>query len=165
MVEELEKRERAVVKKAKTTKEDEVRVRNETERIKEEGRRLREARQAKIDRTREEAVTDKVQVEVEDGLDMPPELSKFFTPRLLHERMLTTIYRSTRYHNPRQMVSQISPRTNHIRINSLPPLLIRLNRHRINRSLTQTTKKIYHCIKTTEKRYSVGTVQTNRRCI
>jgi len=49
MVEELEQRERAAVKRAKMDSEEEVRVMNETERIKAEGRRLREMKQAQVD--------------------------------------------------------------------------------------------------------------------
>ncbi|KAL9709847.1 hypothetical protein Ac2012v2_006902 [Leucoagaricus gongylophorus] len=58
MVEELERRERATAKKTKMGREEEMRVINETERIKEEGRRLRAMKQAQVDQAREDRAKD-----------------------------------------------------------------------------------------------------------
>ncbi|KAF5351140.1 hypothetical protein D9756_008339 [Leucocoprinus leucothites] len=71
MVEELEERERAAVKKARMGKAEEVRVMSETERIKEEGRRLREMKQAQVNATN---VGVREEVEEEEDENVPPEL-------------------------------------------------------------------------------------------
>lgn len=71
MVEELEERERAF-KKAKLDKQrEEIKLQQETEKIKEEGRRLREQKEKEL-RTREEEQS-KLEKEGEEDME-PPEL-------------------------------------------------------------------------------------------
>lgn len=76
MVEELEEREKAAVKKARTGRDEEVRVQSETERIKEEGRKLREMKQMQMNDAASKMQAKGV-VEEEDE-DIPPELRKSF---------------------------------------------------------------------------------------
>ncbi|KXN82251.1 Pre-mRNA-splicing factor cwf23 [Leucoagaricus sp. SymC.cos] len=82
LVEELEERERQAVKKARMGRDEEARVERETERIKEEGRRLREMKQMEMDRAREEKERVAGGVGRKEGLDdeeLPPELSPLDT--------------------------------------------------------------------------------------
>lgn len=76
MVEELEEREKAAVKKAKMGKEEETIVLSETERIKEEGRKLREMRQMQMDSVARAQMQP--QTVEEDDEDLPPELRMSF---------------------------------------------------------------------------------------
>ncbi|KAJ3562149.1 hypothetical protein NP233_g9759 [Leucocoprinus birnbaumii] len=102
MVEELEERERAAVKKARMGREEEVRVLSETERIKEEGRRLREMKQAKVDAVK---VSVPVREEVEEDENVPPELSPLDTTI----RLKWSLKKRPELTTPESIASLLSP--------------------------------------------------------
>lgn len=81
MVEELEARERAFKKTRLDKKNEEIKVQTETERIKEEGRRLREQREEEIRKRDEERLKGE---DAEEDEAEAPELRMFSTSHSYH---------------------------------------------------------------------------------
>lgn len=120
MVEELEERERAFKKAKVDKKNEEIKVQMETERIKEEGRKLREQKEKEM-RMREEERT-KGDVEEED-MDLPPELRMFFS--FGSGFVANLFYRPTRYNYSSKIFIEGSPGAHDTRSYSQATIAIR----------------------------------------
>lgn len=121
MVEELERRERATAKKTKMGREEEMRVINETERIKEEGRRLRAMKQAQVDQAREDRAKDQ---------NRPPEQGMSFC--LIYVYVKVNSARYTGHNSPTQMVTQEISKAHNPRVHCLFAFVIWKRRHGVH---------------------------------
>lgn len=158
MVEELEERERAFKKAKVDKKNEEIKVQMETERIKEEGRKLREQKEKEM-RMREEERT-KGDVEEED-MDLPPELRMFFS--FGSGFVANLFYRPTRYNYSSKIFIEGSSGAHDTRSYSQATIAIRSPRHRIDRSFAKSAQE--ECWQATEDGNSTGAFQADRRCV
>jgi curved DNA-binding protein CbpA len=159
MVEELEERERAFKKTRLDKKNEEVKVQMETDRIKEEGRRMREQKEEQI-RMRDEEIMKGEAVEEDDA--EAPELRMFWS---LHsdDLWLNCFIRPSRYHHSTKIFTKDPSRVDHTGINSQSVIRFRRSGCGIDRSFPQSTEKERR--QTSQKRDSSGTFQTNTRCL
>lgn len=155
MVEELEERERAFKKTRLDKKNEEIKVQVETERIKEEGRKLRERKEEDIRKRNEERI--KGQWVEEDDVEAP-ELRMFSTSYFNHLR-LSILIRPTRYDNSTKIFIKETSRINDTRVNSQTAIRFRRSRYGIDRSFPQGSEE--ECGQTSQKRDGSRTLQAN----
>ena len=134
MQEELEAAEQAHKKARVEKQKEEVRRWQQTEQIKEEGRRMREEREREMRKMDD----DRNRAEEEEEIEAPS-LGRLFS--LLRKVFAHFACRPPRYHRPSQVHSQVPSKPDDTPRHRQAPFSVRANGHRLHRALPQTAKE------------------------
>jgi len=132
MLDELEAAEQANKKARVEKQKEEVRRWQQTEQIKEEGRRMKEEKERELKKMEEDKRRAEEEMEA-------PSLGELFS--LSRKLLAHFACRPPRYYPPSQVHSQIPSKPDHTRRHRQASLSVRANRRRLHRALPQATKE------------------------